>query len=183
MMTKIILATLASVMLALPATAQDAPPREDAVPQVVEETVEQNAGTAQVFQVARLGDNQMSCQALVTEINDLTTKMTDTQNRMTEQAMSATRGAMRGAPMQPGVSTAMGLAGAAAAFVPGGGLAMGVAGALAGAGQRAAMAAQQAQAQRDREAMLTGMQDGMALLGPISQRIDHLSNISRAKQC
>jgi len=109
--------------------------------------------------------------------------MTEAQNRMTEQAMAVSRNAMRGASAPSGVSTAMGLAGMAAALVPGGGLAMGVAGGLAGAEQRAAMAAQQAQAQRDRETMLDDMQDGMALLGPISQRIDHLSDISRAKQC
>jgi len=50
MMTKIVLPILISAALAMPTSAQE-------------------TGQAQAFQVARLGDNQMSCEALVGEIN------------------------------------------------------------------------------------------------------------------
>jgi len=137
------------------------------------------------FEVVRLGDGQMTCEALITEINGLNGQMTAITNRMTEASSEMSRSAMQSARGMGGggMSTAMTLGSMAAAFIPGAGLALGAAQAAAGAAQQAQQMAQRNQMVDQMEDMTTEITEASMLMGPISQRVEHLSEISRGKGC
>lgn len=169
MKTLIALAAAAS-LTAGSALAQTPPPAAPAAP----------------FQVIRLGDNQLSCEALIGEINALNGQLTAIQNQMTQASTEMSRSAMqaaRGGMGGGGMNTAMTLGGMASAFIPGAGLALGAAQALAGAAQQAQMANAQNNMMNQMDAMTAQIAESTALMGPISQRVDHLSEISRNKGC
>lgn len=136
------------------------------------------------FEVVRLADGQMTCEALVAEINGLNGRMNDLTSRMTGAATEMSRNALQQARgMGGGASTALSLGGLAAAMIPGAGLALGAAQALAGAAQQAQMASQQDRMYDQMDAMTAQVGEATALMGPISQRIDHLGEIARGKGC
>jgi hypothetical protein len=136
------------------------------------------------FQVVRLGDSQLACEALVTEINGLNGQMQSMQTAMSDRAMQASQNAMRAArgPGR-GASTAMSLGTMAASMIPGAGLFAGAASQVAAAAQAAQAQAAQNRAMEDMEAMTAEMTTSASAMGPISQRVEHLSEISRSKGC
>lgn len=140
------------------------------------------------FEVVRLGDGQMTCETLIVEINGLNAQMTGITNRMTEASTEMSRNAMQqargmGGLGGGGMSTAMSLGSMAAALIPGAGLALGAAQAVAGAAQQAQMASQRNQMFDQMDDMTTEITEATMMMGPISQRVEHLSEISRDKGC
>jgi hypothetical protein len=128
-----------------------------------------------VFEVVRLGDNRMTCEALIGEINALNGEMMRVQSEMTERATDMTRGTMGGLGGMGG-GAAMSLGSFAASFIPGADVVMGTVGSIAA---QAEMARQERRMIEDVEAMTSAG----AALGPISGRVEHLSEISRDKGC
>jgi hypothetical protein len=136
------------------------------------------------FQVIRLGDNGMSCEALITEINGLNGQLQATSNAMNERAATVSRNAMRGA-RGPGMgaSTALNLGTMAASMIPGAGLFASVASQAASSAQMAQAQAAQEQSMRDMENLGAEMTAGSSAIVPVTQRIEHLSQITRTKGC
>jgi hypothetical protein len=136
------------------------------------------------YQVIRLGDNQMSCEALITEINGINAEMQTAQADMSQRTSQATRNAMRAA-RGPGMgaTAAMSLGSLAASFIPGGALVAQAASMAASTAQQAQMQAQQDQSMDDMEALTEAMTTQAGAMGPMSQRASHLMEIARVKAC
>ena len=137
-------------------------------------------GAAQVaepaaFQVVRLGDGQMSCEALIGEINSLNTEMDRVQRDLMGRATAMSREATQSLSGGGVGGAAMSLGGLAAGFIPGGELLMGAASMAA----RAQMDHQINEMTSEAEAMAG---EGL-VIGPISQRLEHLSEIARDRRC
>jgi len=135
----------------------------------------------QAFEVVRLGDGAMTCEALIAEIRDHNTELQAMQQRMSDAGAAMSQSAMRAVsrPGGSGMGMVTGLGGIAAGFVPGGSMVMG---AVQAAGAMSAQASMRNQQQQMSEQM-AAMTAGTARMGPLSQRIDHLSEISRSKSC
>ena len=131
------------------------------------------------FEVVRMGDSSLSCEALITEIGSLNQQMAAAQQEMMAASQEMSRESMASLRQRPGGGLMSGIGGMAASMVPGGGLLLG---AVQAAGQQA-----QAASARDRQAAMDeriqAMTDSAALFGPISQRVDHLSEIARRRSC
>jgi hypothetical protein len=137
-------------------------------------------GAAQVpgpppFQVVRLGDGQMSCEALIGEINSLNAEMERVQRDMMGRAMAMSREATQSLSGGGLGGAAMSLGGLAAGFIPGGELLMGAASMAA----QAQMSHQMNEMTSEAETMAS---EGL-VVGPISQRLEHLTEISRDRRC
>lgn len=133
------------------------------------------APAAEPYQVIRLGDGQMSCEALVAEIGGLTAEMDRIQRGITERSMAMTDQASRAMGGGAG-GAAMSLGNMAAGFIPGADLLLGAASAAAAQGQLAdarRMMTEQAEA-------ITS--DALAIT-PLSQRYDHLTALFRQRSC
>lgn len=143
-----------------------------------------DAPASSAFQVARLGDSRMSCEALISEINALNKDVADNQTAMTGRAMDASRDAMRGPKGASMAVTALTLgSGVAAALIPGAGLALGAVQGMTDMANQAAAAAYQANQERQMDAMMTEMTAAADALTPLMSRIDHLGDISYQKGC
>lgn len=166
MTIKTIAAAILIAAVAAPALAQTAAPAQ-----------------APAFQVIRLGDNQMICEALIGEINALNTQLQTQQAQMSQRAADAASSAMRASRGSTGMNTALSLGSMAASFIPGASLAVAAASQVASTAQMASAQAAQDQAMQDMESLTATMTaDSNAMIGP-SQRIEHLSEISRNKGC
>jgi hypothetical protein len=138
---------------------------------------------APAFQVIRLGDNSLSCEVLIAEINTLNAEMTAAQQAMSARASQAANQAMRASRGGQRMGWAMSLGSMAASVVPGASLAVAAATTVASTAQATQAQAAQAQAMQDLESMgADAAAASTAMVGPV-QRIAHLSEISRTKGC
>lgn len=131
------------------------------------------------FEVVRLGDSAQSCEALVAEINALNQQFMAMQQSVMAVSQDMSRSAMSASRQRPGGGLASGLGGVAASFIPGAGLLMG---AVQAVEQQASVASMRSQ----QDAMQTQMQaltESTAQMGPVSERVSHLSEIARSKSC
>lgn len=135
--------------------------------------------SAPAFEVVRLGDSSLSCEALVEEIGAINQRMAAIQQDMMTAGQEMSRESMASLNQRRGGGLMSGLGGMAASMVPGGSL-------LLGAAQVAEQQAQVAAA-RDRQAAMDdrmqAMSEGVALLSPLAQRVDHLGEIARRRSC
>ncbi len=146
-----------------------------AFPGVVEAAPQSAPQVPATYQVVRLGDGQLTCEALVAEINGVTAELDQIQRGMmgraldlSQEATGALGGGMGGA--------ALSLGSMAASFIPGADMLMGA----------AASAAAAAQLERQRSRMVSEAEEmaGEALvIGPMSQRLEHLAELSRDRNC
>lgn len=155
---------LAATLLAAPAVAQEAPLAPP---------------PAETFEVVRLGDSDLSCEALVGEIGTLNQQMQAAQQNMAALGQDFSRDAMQASRRRPGGGVATSLGGLAAGFIPGAGLVMGAVQAAEHQAAASAMRSQQATMQQRMQAL----NEGALLLGPLSQRVAHLSEIARDRSC
>ena len=131
---------------------------------------------APAYQVVRLGDGQLSCEALVAEIGGVTAELDRIQRDMMERSMAMGQEASASLGGGGLGGTAMSLGSMAASFIPGADMLLGA----------AAEAAATAQLERQRSRMMSEAQDmaGEALvIGPMSQRLEHLAELSRDRSC
>lgn len=129
------------------------------------------------FEVVRHGDGDMSCEALISEINTLNAEVQTLQARMTDMGAEMSRSAMA-ATRRPG-GLGLGLAGAVANFVPGAGL-------LSGAASMMQQQANQASAQQQQQQIMEGtasLSEAVTAMAPLANRAAHLSEIARDKRC
>lgn len=127
------------------------------------------------YAVVRLGDGQMSCSDLVAEIGAITTEMDDLQRDMMSRSMAMGREATASLGGGGG-GAAMTLGGLAASFIPGADMLLGA----------AASAVAAAQLERQRGELMDEAQEmaGEALaIGPMSQRLEHLAELAREREC
>lgn len=157
------LISMVAVLAATPAFAQEQPAAPAPVP----------------FEVVRLGDSQLGCEALVAEIGALNQQLAVVQRDLMTASQDMSRDAMAAAGRRPGGGLAMGLGGMAAGFIPGGGLVMG---AVQAVEQQAAASSMQAR-QATMEQRMQALTESTAALGPLSERVAHLSAIARDQSC
>lgn len=131
------------------------------------------------FEVVRMGDSNLSCEALITEMNTLNQQMLTMQRAVMTASQDLSRDAMQATRQRPGGGLATGLGGLAASFFPGGGMVMG---AVQAAQQQSAASSMRTQ-QESLQQRIQAMTEGTAMMGPISQRVDHLGEIARAHSC
>ena len=131
--------------------------------------------TPPTYQVVRLGDGQLTCEALVAEINGVTAELDRVQRDMMDRSMDLSQEATAGLGGGMG-GAAMSLGSMAASFIPGADMLMGA----------AASAAAAAQLERQRSRMVSeaeAMAGEGLIIGPMSQRLEHLAELSRDKNC
>lgn len=131
------------------------------------------------FEVVRLGDSNLSCEALIAEIGTLNQQMAAVQQDLMATSQTMSRDAMASMAPRPGGGLLTGLGGMAAGFVPGGALVMGGIQAV----EQEARAASMRNRQTAMADQMQALSDSTALLGPIAQRVDHLSEIARRRSC
>jgi len=128
--------------------------------------------------VVRPGDSQLSCAALIDEMNIGSQQIQAGSARMHDRTDRMLAAAMREPPK---VGAAQGVAGLVAGFVPGAGLALGVVQTLGAASQSVPRQTAGATLEDAR-----GMSDdvaAMTALAPVGQRFEHLNAIFRSKGC
>lgn len=135
----------------------------------------------QPFQVVRLGDGDMTCEALVGEINALNAQVEALQMEMMNASNAISRDAMNSISRGGGgaVDAGLGLANMAAGFIPG-------AGVFTGAATAVRQQANQAALIRDQQQMMeraVSLGDGAMTMAPMANRAQHLSEIARSKGC
>lgn len=157
------LISLVAILMATPAFAQEQPAAPEPAP----------------FEVVRLGDSNLSCEALVGEIGTLNQQLMAVQQNLMSAGQDMSREAMAASRQRPGGGLVSGLGGLAASFIPGGGLVMG---AVQMAEQQAAASSMRAQ-QDAMQARMAAMTESTAMLGPLSERVAHLSEIARNRSC
>lgn len=131
--------------------------------------------TPPTYQVVRLGDGQLTCEALVAEINGVTAELDRVQRDMMDRSMDLSQEATAGLGGGMG-GAAMSLGSMAASFIPGADMLMGA----------AASAAAAAQLERQRSRMVSeaeAMAGEALIIGPMGQRLEHLAELSRDKNC
>lgn len=127
------------------------------------------------YEVVRLGDGQMTCEALVAEINGVTAELDRIQREMMDRSMDLGQEATAGLGGGMG-GAAMSLGSMAASFIPGADMLLGA----------AASAAANAQLERQRSRMVSeaeAMAGEALVIGPMSQRLEHLAELSRDRSC
>lgn len=130
------------------------------------------------YEVARPGDSQLSCAALISEMNIGSQQIQTGSARMRDRTDRMTASATREAPK---VSAAQTVAGMVAGFVPGAGLALGAAQTLTAASRPPP---QQPPGYTPEEAR--GLGDdaaAMSAMVPVGQRFEHLNAIFQNKGC
>lgn len=131
--------------------------------------------TPPTYQVVRLGDGQLTCEALVAEIGGVTAELDRIQRDMMDRSMDLSQEATAGLGGGGMGGAAMSLGSMAASFIPGADMLMGAA---------ASAAAAQLERQRSRMVSEAEAMAGEALIiGPMSQRLEHLAELSRDKHC
>jgi hypothetical protein len=131
------------------------------------------------FEVVRMGDSNLSCEALIAEMNTLNQQMLAMQQTLMTAGQEFSRDAMQASRQRPGGGLATSLGGLAASFIPGGGMVMG---AVQAAQQQSAASSMRAQ-QDSMQQRIQAVTEGAAMMGPISQRVDHLGEIARDHSC
>lgn len=132
--------------------------------------------TPPTYQVVRLGDGQLTCEALVAEIGGVTAELDRIQRDMMDRSMDLSQEATAGLGGGGMGGAAMSLGSMAASFIPGADMLMGA----------AASAAAAAQLERQRSRMVSeaeAMAGEALIIGPMSQRLEHLAELSRDKNC
>ena len=157
------LISMAMAFVAAPAFAQEQPAEPPPAP----------------FEVVRLGDSNLGCEALVAEIGSLNQQLMAVQQNMMAASQDLSRDAMGAARRRPGGGLAMGLGSLAAGFIPGAGMVMG---AVQAAEQQSAASSMRAQ-QATMEQRMQALTESTATLGPMSGRVAHLSEIARNQSC
>ena len=137
------------------------------------------APTPAPFEVVRLGDSSLSCEALVSEIGTLNQQLMAVQQDLMTVGQEMSRDAMAASRQRPGRGVVSGLGGLAASFIPGAGLVMG---AVQMAEQQAAATSMRSQ-QEAMQARMAAMTESTAMLAPMSERVAHLSEIARNRSC
>lgn len=148
------------------------------------ETAAETPAAETPFRVVRLGDNQMSCEALIAEMDELNLRVQSHSDEMTRRSTEMTRTAMRagrGGGMAQGMGMTLGSL--AASFIPGGALVASAAQTVVSTAAQAQAQAQQDRAMQDMEDMTAAMTEGTSELIPVTQRIEHLGEITRDKGC
>jgi hypothetical protein len=130
------------------------------------------------YEVARRGDGQLSCGALISEMNIGSQQISAGGARMQDRADRMLASTTREAPK---VSAAQAVAGVVAGLVPGAGLALGVAQTLGAVGGSAPQ--QPAGPTLDDARGMNDAAAAMSALVPVGQRFEHLSAIFRSKGC
>ena len=128
------------------------------------------------YEVVRLGDGQMTCEALVAEINGVTAELDRIQRDMMDRSMDLSQEATAGLGGGGMGGAAMSLGSMAASFIPGADMLLGA----------AASAAANAQLERQRSRMVSeaeAMAGEALVIGPMSQRLEHLAELSRDRNC
>lgn len=120
---------------------------------------------AAAYEIVRAGDNQLSCEALIAQINAINAEVQAMQADQQKRMMASVNG------MMPSRTGSM-VGGMAASMIPGAGMVLGV-------GRAAAADARQAKMMSEVE-KVTAESIGMT---PMYQRMDHLKDISIAKSC
>lgn len=136
----------------------------------------QSAPQPPTYQVVRLGDGQMTCEALVAEINGVTAELDRIQREMMDRSMDLSQEATSGLGGGGMGGAAMSLGSMAASFIPGADMLLGA----------AASAAANAQLERQRSRMVSeaeAMAGEALVIGPMSQRLEHLAELSRDRNC
>lgn len=147
-----------------------------AVPGGVAMAAPQSAQPPQTYQVVRLGDGQLTCEALVAEINGVTAELDRIQREMMDRSMDLSQEATAGLGGGGMGGAALSLGSMAASFIPGADMLLGA----------AASAAANAQLERQRSRMVSeaeAMAGEALVIGPMSQRLEHLAELSRDRNC
>jgi len=154
--------------------AQSAP-----VPAAAGDSAPTGASPDEPFEIVRLGDGAMSCETLIGEIRTYNNELQAMQQQMSAAAVEMSESALNSVPGGGMGGMAMGLGGVAASFVPGAAVAMGAVQAASALAGQAAMRNRR----RKMSEQMGEMVDNTSRMGPLSQRVEHLSEIARSRSC
>ncbi|RZJ18050.1 MAG: hypothetical protein EON91_06870 [Brevundimonas sp.] len=167
--TRLIAVLLCSAMLPCAALAQDPPTAAETAARAIAQDAAATAGSASdKFEIARSGDEALSCDALTTEINALNIQAFAIAEGVPLQ------GATQPQPQRRGLGSMLSLGSIAAAFIPGAGLAVGAAQMLATADQAGGLMSNIQNVLGQGEA---------GQLRNLEKRMDHLKAIAKNKSC
>lgn len=170
--TRLIAVLLCSAMLPYAALAQDASSAETqeialaAITQDETPAPAADAPASAKFEIVRSGDEDMSCDALTTEVNALYAQSFAIAEGVSPEAATQ--------PRRRGLGSMLSLGSIAAAFIPGAGLAMGAAQMLATADQAGGLVS-------NVQNVFGGGE--VEQMRNLEKRMDHLKAISKNKSC